>query len=50
MSDQKSHTIHYGYVCDGEEMIDEVLIMLMRDLAVILEKIPLKLTAMAEFM
>lgn len=50
LSDQKSHTIHYGYVCDGEEMIDEVLIMLMRDLAVILEKIPLKLTAMAEFM
>ena len=25
-----SHTIHYGYIVDGEEMIDEVLVMLMR--------------------
>lgn len=30
LSDMKSHTIHYGYICDGEEMIDEVLVMLMR--------------------
>lgn len=30
LCDQKSHTIHYGYICDGEEMIDEVLVMLMR--------------------
>lgn len=28
--DQPSHTIHYGYVYDGEEMVDEVLVMLMR--------------------
>ena len=27
---QKSHTIHYGYIVDGEEMIDEVLVMLMK--------------------
>lgn len=27
---QKTHTIHYGYVMDGESMIDEVLVMLMR--------------------
>ncbi|WP_244331769.1 tRNA uridine-5-carboxymethylaminomethyl(34) synthesis GTPase MnmE [[Clostridium] hylemonae] len=27
---QKSHTIHYGYIKDGEETIDEVLVMLMR--------------------
>ena len=27
---QKSHTIHYGYVADGEETVDEVLVMLMR--------------------
>ncbi len=26
----KSHTIHYGYVYDGEQMIDEVLALLMR--------------------
>lgn len=25
-----SHTIHYGYICDGDEVIDEVLVMLMR--------------------
>lgn len=30
LSDQKSHTIHYGYIMDGEETIDEVLVMLMR--------------------
>ncbi len=27
---QKSHTIHYGYIFDGDEMVDEVLVMLMR--------------------
>lgn len=26
----KSHTIHYGYIFDGEEVVDEVLIMVMR--------------------
>jgi tRNA modification GTPase len=26
----KSHTIHYGYIFDGEDMIDEVMILLMR--------------------
>ena len=30
IADQPSHTIHYGYIYDGEEMIDEVLVMLMR--------------------
>ncbi|MBR2046800.1 MAG: tRNA uridine-5-carboxymethylaminomethyl(34) synthesis GTPase MnmE [Agathobacter sp.] len=25
-----SHTIHYGYIYDGEEMIDEVMILLMK--------------------
>lgn len=25
-----SHTIHYGYIYDGEELIDEVLVMVMR--------------------
>lgn len=28
--DQKSHTIHYGYIVDGEDVIDEVLVMLMK--------------------
>ena len=30
LRDEKSHTIHYGYVVDGEETIDEVLVMIMR--------------------
>ena len=30
LSKQKSHTIHYGYIIDGEDTIDEVLVMLMR--------------------
>ena len=30
LKEQKSHTIHYGFVCDGDEVIDEVLVMLMK--------------------
>lgn len=30
LSNQKSHTIHYGYIVDGEETIDEVLVLLMK--------------------
>lgn len=30
LSDMETHTIHYGYVYDGEEVIDEVLVMLMK--------------------
>ena len=30
LSEAPSHTIHYGYIADGDEIIDEVLIMLMR--------------------
>ncbi|MDD6441283.1 MAG: tRNA uridine-5-carboxymethylaminomethyl(34) synthesis GTPase MnmE [bacterium] len=30
LSKQKSHTIHYGYIVDGEEIIDEVLVLLMK--------------------
>ncbi len=29
LSSEKSHTIHYGYIVDGEDVIDEVLVMLM---------------------
>ncbi len=25
----QSHTIHYGYICDGEEIVDEVLVSVM---------------------
>ena len=30
LSDMKSHTIHYGYIKDGETIVDEVLLLLMR--------------------
>lgn len=30
LSKEKSHTIHYGYIMDGEETIDEVLVMIMK--------------------
>lgn len=30
IKEQPTHTIHYGYIYDGEELIDEVLVMLMR--------------------
>ena len=30
LSDQPSHTIHYGFIQDGNEVIDEVLVMVMR--------------------
>lgn len=30
ISEQKSHTLHYGYIVDGEETIDEVLVLIMR--------------------
>jgi tRNA modification GTPase len=30
ISEQKSHTIHYGYITDGEDIIDEVLVTIMR--------------------
>lgn len=28
--DQKSHTIHYGYITDHDDIIDEVLVMIMK--------------------
>ncbi len=30
LSEQRSHTIHYGYIMDQEVTVDEVLVMLMR--------------------
>lgn len=30
LSKEPSHTIHYGYICDGEEVIDEVMVLLMK--------------------
>lgn len=30
LSQQKSHTVHYGYICDGEKIIDEVMVLIMK--------------------
>lgn len=30
LSEEKSHTIHYGYIKDGDTIVDEVLLLLMR--------------------
>lgn len=30
LADLETHTIHYGHICDGDEMIDEVMVLLMR--------------------
>ena len=30
ISEQKSHSIHYGYIMDGEETIDEVMVSVMK--------------------
>ena len=30
LADMESHTIHYGHICDGDEVIDEVMVLLMR--------------------
>lgn len=30
LSEQKSHTVHYGHIVDGKNIIDEVLVVIMR--------------------
>lgn len=30
LQEVKSHTIHYGYIYDGEQVVDEVLVMIMK--------------------
>jgi len=30
LSNEKSHTIHYGYIKDGDEIIDEVMVAIMK--------------------
>ena len=30
LNDCKSHTIHYGYIYDGDEVVDEVIVLLMK--------------------
>lgn len=30
LKDMPSHTVHYGYIYDGEELVDEVMVLIMR--------------------
>ena len=30
LADQPTHTIHYGYIYDGDCLIDEVMVLIMR--------------------
>lgn len=30
LAEMETHTIHYGYICDGDEVVDEVMLLLMR--------------------
>lgn len=30
LSQAKSHTVHYGYICDGDKIIDEVMVLILR--------------------
>ncbi len=30
LADKESHTIHYGHIYDGEKMVDEIMVILMR--------------------
>lgn len=31
LAEMETHTIHYGHICDGEEVIDEVMVLLMKN-------------------
>lgn len=50
LSVMETHTIHYGHIRDGEEVIDEVMVLLCADPGVTLGKIQLRLTVTAVFM
>lgn len=30
LSESPSHTVHYGYICDGEKVIDEVIVLILK--------------------
>ncbi|MCI8874415.1 MAG: tRNA uridine-5-carboxymethylaminomethyl(34) synthesis GTPase MnmE [Lachnospiraceae bacterium] len=30
LSESPSHTVHYGYICDGEKVIDEVMVLILK--------------------
>lgn len=40
--EKESHTIHYGFIVDNGKVIDEVMVLLMKNLTVIPEKMLLK--------
>ena len=30
LSQAESHTVHYGYICDGEKVVDEVMVLILK--------------------
>ena len=50
ISEAASHTVQYGYIYDGDILIDEVMVLLMKGPKVIQKKMLLKLIAMAELL
>ena len=53
LSEEKSHTVHYGYIVDDtkeNKIIDEVMVLIMRAPNTYTRKIRLRLTVMAVFL
>lgn len=46
LSDVKSHTIHYGFLFDGNALVDEVMVSVMKNREAIPQKIRWKSTVM----
>ena len=30
VTEMETHTLHYGFICDGEEVVDEVMLLIMK--------------------
>ena len=45
IKDVKTYTAHYGHVYDGSTLLDECIVLVMKDLILIQQKMLLRLTA-----
>ena len=50
LANVQSHTVHFGNICDNGNEIDEALVIVMKALTLIQERILLRLTVMAVFL
>lgn len=48
LKDVDSHTVHYGHIVDGDKIIDQVLVIVLKNHILIPGKIRWKLIATAE--